>query len=260
MLARDFEDSLKQVESVGKVTKVAIVQEAVYLLFSDANFAGYGLTPEMVKDSIAARNAVIPGGTVRTEGHNFPVQLSGEYKTEKDMLGTMLGMGKGGAPVYLRDVFDVRRMYESPIPYKVDVVGRTGKDGSLDTRRAVMVAVEMRDGKIIRHFNEDVKKVVEAMKARLPEGIEFRVLSDQPTAVEHRIHHFVRCFVEAVVIVIIVGLFLMDWRSALVLATAVPLTVAMTLAGMQMLHIPLQQISIAALIIALGMLVDVPVV
>ncbi len=260
LLARDFEDDLKQVQSVGKVTKVAIVQETVYLLFSDANLAGYGLTPEMVMSSISAHNAVIPGGTMRTEGRNFPVQLSGEYKTEKDMLPTVVGMGKGGAPVYLRDVFDVRRMFESPIPYKVDVVGRTGKDGSLDTRRAVMVAVEMRDGEIIRYFNRDVTKVAEAMKARMPEGLEFRVLSDQPTAVEHRIHHFVRCFVEAVVIVIIVGLFLMDWRSALVLATAVPLTVAMTLVGMQMLHIPLQQISIAALIIALGMLVDVPVV
>ncbi|HTL57096.1 MAG TPA: efflux RND transporter permease subunit [Candidatus Limnocylindrales bacterium] len=260
LLARDFEDDLKQVESVGKVTKVAIVQETVYLLFSDANLAGYGLTPEMVMSSISARNAVIPGGTMRTEGRNFPVQLSGEYKSERDMLGTVVGLGRGGAPVYLRDVFDVRRMYESPISYKADVVGRTGKGASLNTRRAVMVAVEMRDGKIIRHFNEDVKKVVESMKARMPEGLEFRVLSDQPTAVEHRIHHFVRCFVEAVVIVIIVGLFLMDWRSALVLATAVPLTVAMTLVGMQMLHIPLQQISIAALIIALGMLVDVPVV
>jgi multidrug efflux pump subunit AcrB len=260
LLARDFEDELKQVESVGKVTKVAIVQETVYLLFSDANLAGYGLTPDTVMSSIAARNAVIPGGTMRTEAHNFPVQLSGEYKAETDMLGTVVGMGRGGAPVYLRDVFDLRRMYESPIPYKADVVGRAGKDGSLDTRRAVMVAVEMRDGKIIRHFNEDVMKVANAMKARMPEGIEFRVLSDQPTAVEHRIHHFVKCFVEAVVIVIIVGLFLMDWRSALVLATAVPLTVAMTLVGMQMLHIPLQQISIAALIIALGMLVDVPVV
>src|SRR5204862_1674806 len=101
---------------------------------------------------------------------------------------------------------------------------------------------------------------VKAMNARMPEDLEFRVLSDQPTSVEHRIHHFVRCFVEAVVIVIIVGLFLMDWRSALVLATAIPLTVAMTLIGMQMLNIPLQQISIAALIIALGVLVDVPVV
>ncbi|HTL54081.1 MAG TPA: efflux RND transporter permease subunit [Candidatus Limnocylindrales bacterium] len=260
LLARDFEDALKQVESVGKVTKVAIVQEAVYLLFSDANIAGYGLTPDTVMGAISARNAVIPGGTMRTEGRNFPVQLSGEYKTERDMLGTMVGMNRAGAPVYLRDAFEVRRMYESPIPYQVDVLGRTSENGRLDTRRAVMVAVEMRDGRIIRHFNEDVTKVVETMKARMPEGLEFRVLSDQPTAVEHRIHHFVRCFIEAVVIVIIVGLFLMDWRSALVLATAVPLTVAMTLIGMQLLHIPLQQISIASLIIALGMLVDVPVV
>ena len=260
LLTRDFEDELKQVESVGKVTKIGIVQESVYLLFSDANLAGYGLTPDAVMNSIAARNAVIPGGTMRTEGHNFPVQLSGEYQSEHDMLGTVVGLSKGGAPVYLRDVFDVRRMYESPISYKVDVLGRTGPNGSLDTRRAVMVAVEMRDGEIIRHFNDDVMKVAGAMKMRMPEGLEFRVLSDQPTAVAHRIHHFVRCFIEAVVIVIIVGLFLMDWRSALVLATAVPLTVAMTLIGMQMLHIPLQQISIAALIIALGMLVDVPVV
>ena len=287
LLARDFEDELKQVESVGKVTKVAIVEEAVYLLFSDANLAGYGLTPDMVSGSIGARNAVIPGGTMRTEGRNFPVQLSGEYKTEHDMLGTVVGLSRDGAPVYLRDTFEVRRMYESPIPYKVDVLGRNDRSaavsqtsrsseasaaigfqhsrapmetGPLDSRRAVMVAVEMRDGKIIRHFNEDVKKVVETMKTRTPEGIEFRVLSDQPTAVEHRIHHFVKCFVEAVLIVIIVGLFLMDWRSALVLATAIPLTVAMTLIGMQMLGIPLQQISIAALIIALGVLVDMPVV
>ncbi len=259
LLARDFEDELKQVESVGKVTKVAIVQESVYLLFSDANVAGYGLTPDAVMGAIGARNAVIPGGTMRTEGRNFPVQLSGEYKTEHDMLGTVVGLSRKGAPVYLRDTFEVRRMYESPIPYKVDVLGQAGENG-LDSRRAVMVAVEMRDGKIIRDFNEDVTKVVDAMKKRAPEGIEFRVLSDQPTAVEHRIHHFVKCFIEAVLIVIIVGLFLMDWRSALVLATAIPLTVAMTLIGMQMLNIPLQQISIAALIIALGVLVDVPVV
>ena len=282
LLARDFEDELKQVETVGKVTKVAIVEEAVYLLFSDANLAGYGLTPEMVMGSINARNAVIPGGTMRTEGRNFPVQLSGEYKTEHDMLGTVVGLSRGGAPVYLRDVFDVRRMYESPISYKVDILGRADgtspksevrnpKSGNspdskvqsaspLDAQRAVMVAVEMRDGKIIRYFNDDVMKVVERMKSRTPEGIEFRVLSDQPTAVEHRIHHFMRCFMEAVTIVIIVALFLMDWRSALVLATAIPLGVAMTFIGMQVLGIPLQQISIAALIIALGLLVDVPVV
>jgi multidrug efflux pump subunit AcrB len=260
LLARDFEDSLKQLDSVGKVTKIGVVQEVVYLLFSDASVAGYGLTPESVMAAIAARNAVIPGGTLRTEGRNFPVQLSGEYRNEKDMLSTIVGMSRGGAPVYLRDLFEVRRMYESPIPYKVDVLGRSGNAGILDTRRSVMVAVEMKDGKIIRQFNQDALNVAESMKGRMPEGMEIRVLSDQPTAVASRIHHFARCFLEAVLIVIAVALFLMDWRSALVVATAIPLTIALTLVGMHLLNIPLQQISIAALIIALGMLVDVPVV
>ena len=119
LLARDFEDSLKQIESVGKVTKIGIVQETVYLLFSDANVTGYGLTPLSVMTAIADRNAVIPGGTLRTEGRNFPVQLSGEFHSEADMLGTVVGLSRGGAPVYLRDLLEVRRMYESPISYKV---------------------------------------------------------------------------------------------------------------------------------------------
>jgi multidrug efflux pump subunit AcrB len=260
LLARDFEDALKQLDTVGKVSKIGIVQETVYLLFSDANVTGYGLTPESVMGAIAARNAVIPGGTLRTEGRNFPVQLSGEFRSEDDMLGTVVGVGRGGAPVYLRDIFEVRRMYESPIPYKVDVLERDRAGGPLQDRRAVMVAVEMKDGKIIRKFNQEVQQLAASLKPRLPEGIEIQALSDQPAAVAHRIHHFARCFLEAVFIVVVVALFLMDWRSALVVATAIPLTVAMTLVGMHLLHIPLHQISIAALIIALGMLVDVPVV
>ena len=260
VLARDFEDDLKQLPAVGKVSRIGIVQEMVYLLFSDANVVGYGLTPDSVMAAIAARNAIIPGGTFRVEGQNFPVQLSGEFRTEDEMLGTVVGMGIGGAPVYLRDLFEVRRMYESPIPFKVDVLKRERPDGPWELRRAVMVGVEMKEGHIIGRFNEDVQRLVERLRARLPEGIRIETLSDQPSAVSHRIRHFIRCFVEAVVIVIVVALFLMDWRSAVVVATAIPLTVAMTLAGMYALHIPLHQISISALIIALGMLVDDPVV
>src|SRR5260370_27208796 len=84
--ARDFEDSLKHLCSVWMVTKIGIVQESVYLLFSEANVAGYGLTPDSVIKAIAARNAVIPGGTMHTEGHNFPVQLSAEFHTADQTL------------------------------------------------------------------------------------------------------------------------------------------------------------------------------
>lgn len=260
LLARDFEDSLKQLPPVGKVTKIGIVSETVYLLYSKFVVAGYGLSPEKVGDSIAARNAVIPGGTIRTEAHNFPVQLSGEFRDEKEMLGTVVGLSHSGAPIYLRDIFEVRRMYESPIPYKVDVFKRDAANGEMKQLRAVMVAVEMKEGQIIAQFDAAVRALVANRAPRLPEGIEVQTLSNQPVAVAHRIHHFARCFIEAVVIVVIVSLFLMDWRSAVVVATAIPLTVAITLAAMQLLNIALHQVSIAALIIALGMLVDVPVV
>ena len=256
----EFEDDLKQVDSVGKVTRIGIVPEAVYLLYSSARAAGYGLAPESIAKAIADRNAIIPSGTLRTQGQNFPVQLSGEFHTEDELLGTVIGVGRGGAPVYLRDVFEVRRMYETPIAFKVDVFRRENAGGPLREQRAVMAAVEMKEGNIIGRFNDEVRQVADTLGERLPEGMEIQTLSDQPSAVEHRLHHFIRSFLEAVGIVIAVALLLMDWRSAVVIALAIPLAVAMTLGGMNLCGIPLHQISIAALIIALGMLVDDPVV
>jgi multidrug efflux pump subunit AcrB len=256
----DFEDDLKQVESVGKVTRIGVVPETVYLLYSSASSAGYGLAPDAIAQAISQRNAIIPGGTLRSEGQNFPVQLSGEFHSEDELLGSVVGMGRTGAPVYLRDLFEVRRMYEAPIPFKVDVFKRERPGAPLIEHRAVMLAVEMKPGNIIGHFNDAVQKVADNLRARLPEGMEIETLSNQPLAVEHRLHHFIRSFVEAVIIIILVALLLMDWRSALVVATAIPLTVAMTLGGMHVFGIQLHQISIAALIIALGMLVDDPVV
>ena len=260
VLARDFEDELKQIPSVGKVSKIGIVQETLYLLFSDANVTGFGLTPAAVMSAVAARNQIIPGGTLRTGGQNYPVQLSGEFRNEDEILGTVTGLGPGGAPVYLRDLFEVRRMYESPIPYKVDVLKRPAAGGSLQTQRAVLVAVEMKEGRIIGQFNRDVRDLTANLRPRLPEGVEIIAVSDQPAAVAERVGHFIRCFLEAVLIVVFAALWLMEWRAALVMATAIPLTVAMTLIGMHLFGIPLHQISIAALIIALGMLVDDPVV
>jgi multidrug efflux pump subunit AcrB len=258
--AQAFEDDLKQLRSVGQVTKIGIVQETIYLLYSAAQADGYGLEPEAIAKAIAQRNAIIPGGTLHTQGQNFPVQLSGEFHSDDELLGTLLGTGRSGQPVYLRDLFEVRRMYEAPVPFQVDVWKRAAAGAPLRPQRAVMLSVEMKTGNIIGDFNEEVKQVAARLQERLPEGLEIQTLSDQPTAVAHRLDHFIRSFMEAVGIVIMVALLLMDWRSALVVAAAIPLTVAMTLGGMHLCGIQLHQISIAALIIALGMLVDDPVV
>ncbi|MCI0537311.1 MAG: efflux RND transporter permease subunit, partial [Verrucomicrobiales bacterium] len=282
--AETLEDEVKQVPSVGRVRKIGNVTEEVDLLFSVPVLNGFKFTGDEVLNAISSRNAIIPGGTFRAEGQNFPVQLSGEFKNEDELLGTVVGVTKDGNAAYLRDVFEVRRGYENPIPYNVEVLHRPSLVGAdvrrlttsqtcagnqshltsaptkLRAARSVLLAIEMKEGNIIGQFNHNVRGVLDLAKARLPEGVEIVTLSDQPASVAHRIHHFMKCFIEAVVVVVLVALFLMDWRSALVVATAIPLTVAMTFGGMALLGIPLHQISIAALIIALGMLVDDPVV
>lgn len=264
--AEVIEDDLKQVGSVGRVRKIGNVPEEVDLLFSVPALNGYRFSGDEVMNSIAARNAIIPGGTFRAEGQNFTVQLSGEFANEEELLNTIVGTTHDGAPAYLRDAFEVRRGYENPVSYSVEVLHRaTGATNStqlapLTPARSVLLAIEMKEGNKISAFDQAVRGVLDGARPRLPEGVQIATLSDQPRSVSHRIHHFMRCFIEAVVVVVLVALFLMDWRSALVVATAIPLTVAMTFGGMALLGIPLHQISIAALIIALGMLVDDPVV
>ncbi|WP_395739975.1 efflux RND transporter permease subunit [Prosthecobacter sp.] len=141
--------------------------------------------------------------------------------------------------------------------YSVRTLHR-GKSGALQPASCVLVAVEMKAGNIIHDFKEAVLAKIGSLS--LPEGVQVITVSDQPAATAHRISEFLRCFIEAVAVVVLVALLLMDWRTALVVALAIPLTIAMTLGGMAALHVPLQQISIAALIISLGMLVDDPVV
>ena len=258
--AEMLEDQLKQVASVGRVRKIGNVSEEIDLLYSIPVLNDFHFSAEQVLKAIASRNAIIPGGTFRAEGQNFPVQLSGEFENEDAMLGTIVSTTDNGAPLYLRDLFEARRGYQNPIPYSVNVLHQAEQDGKLEEFRSVLLAVEMKEGNIISQFNAAVNEVLDQVRSRLPEGMSVLTISDQPEAVAHRIHHFMRCFIEAVVVVVLVALLLMDWRAAFVVATAIPLTVAMTFGGMALLGVPLHQISIASLIIALGMLVDDPVV
>jgi len=131
------------------------------------------------------------------------------------------------------------------------------ENAPLNPAASVLIGVEMKAGNIIHDFKDAVLAKIDSIK--LPSGISVITVSDQPAATAHRIGEFLRCFIEAVIVVVLVALLLMDWRTALVIAVAIPLTIAMTLGGMAALNVPLQQISIAALIISLGMLVDDPV-
>lgn len=258
--AENFEDEIKQLPTTGRTQRLAIVPETVYLEYAAANLNALRISSKQIAGAVAARNALIPGGTFRAEGRNFPVQVSGEFKNETELLGTVIGTGPTGQPVYLRDIFSVKRGYESPIGYHFNLFERADSKGPLLPNRSVLVSVEMRDGVRIGDFADQAASLVTRFSKTLPEGMRIVAISDQPQSVSNRVHLFLKAFFEAVVVVVIVALFLMDWRSALVVAMAIPLTIAMTFSGMHLMGIPLHQISIAGLIITLGVLVDNPVV
>lgn len=259
-VAEDFEDELRQIPSVGRTTRIAIVPENIYLDYSSAKLSALQVSRTQIASAVANRNAVIPGGTFRTEGLNLPVQVSGEFKGEEELLDTVVASAPDGAPVYLRDVVRVQRGYENPLGFHFNFFSRAKPGAELVRQRAVSVAIEMRDGAHIGKFDEAVRDLVKDFTGRQPDGIRLTTLSDQPASVDQRVALFIHSFLEAVIIVVLVALLLMDWRSAIVVATAIPLTVAFTFGGMAFLGIPLHQISIAGLIIALGVLVDDPVV
>ena len=192
---------------------------------------------------IGSQGHFIPGSSISGTETNFPVRVAPGLGSERELRDLVLGRGADGQPLRLEALLDVRR-----------------GDDRLTRERSVLLAVEMKTGGTISRFDREVRAAVDGVVPALPAGVEVHTLSDQPASVKLRLSHFNRCFLEAVAVIMVVALLLMEWRAAVIVACAIPLTVAMTLAGMWALGIPLHQISITALIIALGMLVDDPVV
>ena len=252
-------DQLKRLGSVGRIRMFGNPKEQIELRFSASKMAEGQVAPEDLLKAIQARNTVTPGGFYLSEGRSLPVQISGQFSSEQEVEQLMVGVAPDDEPIRLKDILEVRRGYEDPLPFTVETLHRESS-GALQASRSVLLAVEMKEGSVIGDFNQQVQSVIHGTERGLPAGMKVITVSDQPQQAKQRITQFVRCFVEAVVIVVLMALLLMDWRSALVVALAIPLTIAVTLAGMALLQIPLQQISIAALIISLGMLVDDPVV
>src|SRR5262249_10969036 len=165
-----------------------------------------------------------------------------------------------GAPLYLRDLFQVSRAYDSPPSY-LTFYNHRGATGRWERSRAVTLAVQMRAGEKIGDFGAAVDAALGDLRRRLPEDLIIARTSDDPLQVEENVDLFMHSLYEAIALVVLVSLVgFWEWRSALLMALSIPITLAMTFGMMYLLGIDLQQVSIATLIIALGLLVDDPVV
>lgn len=260
----DFTDlidrTLKTISLVSKVDRKGVLNEQVYLLYSQERLASYGLRPSNLGDLLKARNITLGGGQVNVQGKTVSLNPAGEFKSEAEIGDVMIPASQSGAPMYLRDVVDVGRGYQNPARY-LNYFNWRDANGHWQRSRAITLSVQMRSGQQIGEFGKKVDAALAGLKSQLPSDLIFARTSDQPLQVEESIDLFMTSLYEAIVLVIIVALIgFWEWRSALVMALAIPITLAMTFGMMYMLGIDLQQISIATLIIALGLLVDDPVV
>lgn len=260
-------DRLKQSPYVARIDLVGMQDERVWLSYSGQRLNQFGIAPQAIVDSVHDRNINMPGGTVELPDQRVVVRPTGEYASVSEVGDTVLSVSSG-YPLYLRDLVEVTHGYVDPpdvLNYRTIKVPRSGPAGAgegaaLQTGRAITLSVRQVKGTHIAHYDRDITAALDDLKLRLPSDLLIERTSNEPDEVHHKIHSFNKCLLEAVVIVVLVSVLFMEWRSALLVALAIPITVAMTLGLSQLIGIDLQQVSIAALIVALGLLVDAPVV
>jgi multidrug efflux pump subunit AcrB len=245
---------------VSKVERRGVLSQTVYLDYSQERLAAYGLRPADLSNVLSARNIIAPGGTVETGERRVTLIPSGQFDTARSIGDVAVSATSEGAPVYLRDIVQISRAYQAPAQYLNYYTWRDSS-GRWRRSRAITLAVYMRDKKQIARFGESVSLKLSQLREILPADLILAHTSDQPLQVKENIHLFLRALVEAIILVVIVSLIgFWEWRLALIMALAIPITLAMTFGIVYVLGIDLQQVSIATLIIALGLLVDVPVV
>jgi multidrug efflux pump subunit AcrB len=255
-----IEKTLKGVPQASKVTRSGILPEKVFLLYSQERIASYGLKTSDLSNVLSARNITLAGGQLEAAGKNLSIDPSGEFKSEKEIGDVSITQTNLGAPVYLRDLVNIERGYDSP-PRFLNFYEWRDAQGAWQRTRAITVAVQMRPGEYIGEFGKAIDEALAQVKGQLPEDLIMARTSDQPQQVTENVDLFMNSLYEAIILVVIVSLIgFWDWRSALLMGLAIPITLFITFGISHALKIDLQQVSIATLIIALGLLVDVPVV
>jgi multidrug efflux pump subunit AcrB len=260
----DFTDtiqrSLKTLPIVSKVERSGVLSENVFLNFSQERLAQYKLKPADFSKLLMARNLPDSGQTLNAQGRTISINTTGEFKNPDDLRNVIIGASPDGTPLYLRDLVDIDRGYDSP-PSFLNTYTRRDENGKWITTRAITLSVQMRKGEQINVFGKLVDANLQNVKKSLPADLVLARTSDQPLQVHDSIELFSHSLVEALVLVVIVALIgFWSWRTSLLIAVSMPITLGISFGVINTLGIDLQQVSIASLIIALGLLVDVPVV
>jgi multidrug efflux pump len=242
--AEGMRQRLLKVPGVTKVDLYGVQNERIFVEFSHAKLATLGLTPQALFDSLAKQNNIVPTGTVETSAQRVPLRVTGAFDGVKAVAETPVE--SNGRTFRLGDIATVSHGYVDPPSF---VVRQEGKP-------ALGIGVVTAKGANILELGKDVAGATAEFMKAVPQGISVEQIADQPKVVEHAVSEFVHSFIEALAIVLFVSFLALGWRTGIVVALSVPLVLAIVFVVMNAMSLDLHRITLGALIIALGLLVD----
>jgi multidrug efflux pump subunit AcrB len=242
--AEDIRQRLLRVPNVNKADIIGEQPQRIYIEFSHAKLANLGITPQQIFDSVARQNAVTSGGAIDTSADRINLRVTGAFSGVEAIAA--VPVQADGRIFRLGDIATVKRGYEDPSTFLVRSNGRP----------ALGIGVSMLEGANIITLGEDLKQVMKSIVAELPVGVEITQVADQPHVVDESVSEFFHVFTEALAIVLIVGFVSLGLRTGVVVALSVPLVLAIVFVVMFATGFDLHRITLGALIIALGLLVD----
>jgi len=232
------------VPNVGRVDIVGAQDEVIYLEFSTRKVAALGLDTRSIVASLQAQNAIAPSGVLQAGPERVSVRVNGQFTSEASLKAINLRVNDRFFP--LTDVATITRGYVDPPTALFRFSGQP----------AIGLAIGMKSGANLLEFGAALKKEMTHIVADLPIGVGVHLVSDQPVVVEEAVSGFTKALFEAVIIVLAISFISLGMRAGLVVAISIPLVLAITFVVMAYAGISLQRISLGALIIALGLLVD----
>lgn len=243
--SENIKDELIRIEGASQVEIAGLREERVYIEFDNAELAKYGLTSGQLQNIIASTNIIFPGGEVSLSDKRVILEPTGNFEELEDLKELIIPVGDGKT-VALGSITNITRDYVTPVDQIVKI----------DGKRGVSISIALQEGANIIELGKRVNAKVEELNEKLPIGLSLKRIASQDYEVDNSVQDFVSNLIQSVVIVLLVMFIFLGFRTGFVVASLIPMAIILTLFLMDFFTIGLNQVSLAALIMALGMLVD----
>jgi multidrug efflux pump subunit AcrB len=237
---------LDNLDGVERIELFGVQPERIFLTVSNARLASLGIPPQTIAETLRAQNMILPGGTINADGQNVIIEASGTFDSVAEIEAVLVPIPGTDRTIPLKDIVEVVRDYADPADRPVFFNGHP----------AIVVSVSILDGVNAVEFGQRLKRRLAEIEQSLPVGFVLDFATFQPELVEQAVNGAISNLAQTLVIVTVVVVLFLGLRAGLIVGAFVPLTIMLALIGMSMWEVELQRISIAAAIIALGIMVD----